>query len=338
MVLSAQRRAVYTHLQSVVGATPLRVLPHASREINGMVLVKEEFRNPTGSHYDRLILDLLHSRENSGIYTPGYTHLLDATSGNSGASLAWLSRALGFKCTIVIPKDMPTARMAQISGYGARVITSPAGEYVAGAITEMMRELKEGIRRRDRYALVNHAADLEVIPRSADALGKEILSDLRTTSVKRLDYLVLALGNGSTLGVIPALREFAPLTVVGFEPAESPINFIARYGVDALPDCEQKARVDNPNHGLLGTGPGQTSFGWPLLAAGLAQVDEIMTIARAEWESEFISIADREGLHCGRTTAAAYSLARQIGMSQRGANILFLGYDPSWKYLTMNEL
>ena len=334
MSLSAQRRTIYSHLQRVIGATPLRILPHISEEVDGVILVKEEFRNPTGSHYDRLMLDLLRFREEHGMFVPSHTHLLDATSGNSGASLAWLSRALGFKCTIVIPADMPSARIAQIASYGARVITSPSGEYVAGAIREMMKEFRESSQRRERYALVNHAADMEVIPRSADALGREIMSDLQRAG-RRLDYLVLALGNGSTLGVIPALRRSSELTVVGFEPAESPMNFVGRYGLEALRNRERGPREDDPNHGLLGTGPGETSFGWPLLADGLARIDEIRIIARDEWGPELASMADREGLHCGRTTAAAYNISRQIGMSKRGATILFLGYDPSWKYLTL---
>ena len=171
MGLDESRLITYRRLWSFVGKTPMRKLDGLSDSTGNAIFVKEEFRNPTGSHYDRLMLQLLFDGEIAGEYVPGISHLLDATSGNSGASLAWLSRALGFECTIVIPQDMPRARAAQICGYGANVRYSPAGEYVGGAIRQVLTELKTSIRARSKLTLVNHASNLDSVPRAAAELG-----------------------------------------------------------------------------------------------------------------------------------------------------------------------
>ena len=144
-----------------------------------------------------------------------------------------------------------------------------------------------------------------------------------------IDYLVMALGNGSSLGLIEGLRDVYTPIVVGFEPAENPMNFVARYGNGGV-SAEPLFSVD---HGLLGTGPGETSFGWPLLARNLSLIDEIRTVRREDWEAELATMSDVDGLHCGRTTAAGYFIAREIAMDREGAQILFIAYDPAWKYL-----
>ena len=61
--------------------------------------------------------------------------IIETSTGNSGASFAWACRALGFMdYHVVIPEDMPSARIEQIRSLGAKTILSPSGEYVRGLI------------------------------------------------------------------------------------------------------------------------------------------------------------------------------------------------------------
>src|SRR5262245_23413179 len=108
-----ERSEIYDRLEKLIGKTPLVELDHMSPDGQSGIFLKLECANPTGSHYDRIILELLRHEEEGGKIEEGSV-LLDTTTGNSGASLAWLSRVLGFECNIIIPKDAPAARIQQI--------------------------------------------------------------------------------------------------------------------------------------------------------------------------------------------------------------------------------
>ena len=68
------------------------------------IYVKCEYLNPGGSHKDRLAWNLLRRAEEAGLQ-PGGT-IVEATSGNTGASLALLAAIRGYKCIFVMPDKM----------------------------------------------------------------------------------------------------------------------------------------------------------------------------------------------------------------------------------------
>ena len=106
-------------LGSGVGSTPL------IDGLNGLgegvqVLVKDESRNPTWSHKDRLNLMTISAAAASG--APG---VVVASSGNHGASAAAMSARVGLPCIVVMSADGPPL-MAHFAGvYGATVLSVP---------------------------------------------------------------------------------------------------------------------------------------------------------------------------------------------------------------------
>ncbi|GAB3625776.1 threonine synthase [Pandoraea terrae] len=79
--------------------------------------IKDETRNPSGSLKDRatelaVAVALMH----------GYRHVVAASTGNAGASLACIAAAQGIAATIVVPRRTPSAKLAQIAAYGAEVV------------------------------------------------------------------------------------------------------------------------------------------------------------------------------------------------------------------------
>ncbi|WP_256663434.1 MULTISPECIES: pyridoxal-phosphate dependent enzyme [unclassified Pseudomonas] len=76
-----------------IGGTPLIELKTLS--INGnKVFSKCEFLNPSGSHKDRTYLNIVSRLEEAGVIWPGMT-LIDCSTGNGGAALAWIGRLKG---------------------------------------------------------------------------------------------------------------------------------------------------------------------------------------------------------------------------------------------------
>ena len=71
-----ERQELYNRLASTIGKTPLTELHSIEIPNNNKILAKEEYRNPTGSHYDRIILALLQGLERQGEFHFGKLDVL----------------------------------------------------------------------------------------------------------------------------------------------------------------------------------------------------------------------------------------------------------------------
>ena len=52
--------------------------------------------------------------------------IVEATSGNTGISLAMICAVRGYRCVIVMPEDMSEARRHLLRAYGAEVVLTAA--------------------------------------------------------------------------------------------------------------------------------------------------------------------------------------------------------------------
>ena len=85
------------------------------------VLLKDETRNPTWSHKDRLNLCTVSAAVASG--APG---VVVSSSGNHGAAAAAYSARAGLPCIVLTTDDAPPAVQSFLLAYGAAVIGVPA--------------------------------------------------------------------------------------------------------------------------------------------------------------------------------------------------------------------
>ncbi|WP_417713950.1 threonine synthase [Pseudophaeobacter arcticus] len=100
-----------SHLQ--VGNTPLLDLG-TTRDIR--LWLKDETRNPSGSLKDRASELVLAVAAAFGI-----DEVVMASTGNAAASLAAIGAAQKTRVTVVVPRDIPVAKLAQIQAFGAEV-------------------------------------------------------------------------------------------------------------------------------------------------------------------------------------------------------------------------
>jgi cystathionine beta-synthase len=110
-------------ITKAVGKTPIVRLNKVAQGLPVEVYVKCEYLNPGGSHKDRLAWNLLRRAEEAGL-KPGGT-IVEATSGNTGASLALLAAVRGYKCVFVMPDKMSQEKIAGLRAFGARVVVCP---------------------------------------------------------------------------------------------------------------------------------------------------------------------------------------------------------------------
>ena len=101
-------------LLELIGNTPMV-------KIEGISL-KLEYLNPTGSHKDRTALFMI--RDAARKLKRGDT-VIEYTSGNTGISVAWVAKILGYRAKILVPEGTSEQKVNMIRAFGADVVFVP---------------------------------------------------------------------------------------------------------------------------------------------------------------------------------------------------------------------
>ncbi|MCP4551146.1 MAG: pyridoxal-phosphate dependent enzyme, partial [Bacteroidetes bacterium] len=129
-------------LSPLIGNTPLLAINFTYNGEKRTLYAKAENLNMTGSIKDRMALHVIYNAYKSGNLKPGDT-IIEATSGNTGISMAAIGKALGHPVTIFMPDWMSMERINLIKSLGAeiRLVTKEEGGFL-GSI-RMAEELAE---------------------------------------------------------------------------------------------------------------------------------------------------------------------------------------------------
>src|SRR5258708_25512462 len=197
-----------------IGDTPLIRLRRASETTGCEILGKAEFANPGQSVKDRAALYIVRDAEKRGTLRPG-GRIVEGTAGNTGIGLAMVARALGYRCTVVIPRTQSQEKKDAIRLMGAELVEVDAVPYsnpdnyvrYSGRLAEELNaaEPAGAIWANQFDNVANRAAH-------AETTGPEIWEQTEG----EVDGFVCAVGSGGTLaGVAMALRARKPDVVIG---------------------------------------------------------------------------------------------------------------------------
>src|SRR5690625_3840734 len=114
----------HKNILGAIGNTPLVQLNRLFAEFDSTVLVKVEYFNPGGSVKDRIGLAMIEAAERDGSLRPGGT-IIEGTSGNTGAGLALVAIAKGYRCTFTTPDKQSQEKIDVLRALGARRRSSP---------------------------------------------------------------------------------------------------------------------------------------------------------------------------------------------------------------------
>src|SRR5918998_926290 len=89
------------------------------------ILVKLEWENPTGSMKDRMAEAVIARAEADGRLKPGGT-VIEYTGGSTGASLALVCAAKGYRIHIVSSDAFSPEKLDQMRAYGAELSLVPS--------------------------------------------------------------------------------------------------------------------------------------------------------------------------------------------------------------------
>jgi cysteine synthase A len=283
-----------------IGGTPLVRLSRIGGGPAGRaeVLAKLELKNPSGSVKDRPARAMILAAEARGELMPGGT-LIEATSGNTGISLAMLAAVRGYRCIVVMPEDMSVARRQLLAAFGAEVELTPREQGMAGSVARA----KEIARATPGAFHVRQFENPDNPQAHQDTTALELLE----ATEGWLDVLVAAVGTGGTLtGTARVLKPRLPkLRVVGVEPARA----AALSGKPFRP------------HAIQGIGAG---FVPSILDRSL--IDAVATIEDEDALRCAADLARTEGLLCGPSSGAnvAVALAEARRLGEGGRVVTFL--------------
>ncbi|MGP9022400.1 pyridoxal-phosphate dependent enzyme [Streptomyces sp. BR1] len=115
---------VHESVLELVGGTPMVRL--RTPQGSAALYAKLEYLSAGGSVKDRIGLHMIEQAERDGLLRPGAT-VVEATSGNTGAGLAMVAAAKGYRAVLVVPDKTSAEKIATLRGFGAEVVVRPGG-------------------------------------------------------------------------------------------------------------------------------------------------------------------------------------------------------------------
>ncbi len=290
---------LYQDILHAIGDTPLVRLGHSSPKPGVNIYAKLEGHNPTGSLKDRIALNMINAAEKSGELTPDRT-ILEATSGNTGISLAMVARVRGYGLLSVLPDFVTPEREQLLRAFGAEVVIAKDARSTNDAIYMAQRMLQE---EPDRYYMPDQFGN-EANPRAHyETTSLEILRDL-----PQINAFVAGLGTGGTLtGVGHRLKEHnSDIKVVAAVPCPGdPVQGLRSLEEGFLPSILDESVLDGRI--LVRSRP------------AFASTKELM---------------EKEGIFAGISSGAVMLTAQRVAERMERGNIVVLLADGGWKYLS----
>ncbi len=298
------------HILDAIGNTSLVQLRKIVPSNGAEILVKLEWENPTGSMKDRMANAVISQAEADGRLKPGGT-VIEYTGGSTGASLALVCAAKGYRIKIVTSDAFSPEKLNQMMALGAdlTLVPSEGGLTTKKLILDMIetaRQLSQEPNTCWTDQLNNHDSIAGYF-----ALGEEIWNQTEG----KVDAFIHSVGTGaSSRGVATVLKRYNPdIKIVVVEPAESAVLSGGQPGP----------------HKIEGVGIGYTP---PLWEPSL--VDEIIPVKTEDAKEMTRRLAREEALFAGTSSGAnviaALQVAERLGP---GAKVVTLMADSGLKYL-----
>lgn len=286
-----------SHIFELVGETPIVRINKMNPNPNVEIYAKLEGFNPMGSLKDRIALRMIERAEEEGKLTKDKM-VLEATSGNTGISVAWVAALKGYKCVIVMPEFVSIERRQILKALGAELV-------FVSTEAELVDKARE-IAKNPRYFMTNQFANEENWKAHYQTTGEEIWKQTNG----KITHFVAGIGtSGTIMGVAKKLKEHNPnIQIVGVQPSHP----------------------GNKQQGLLNLQEFRPEIFSP------DKIDEMIMVEDEDAFKTARDLFLKEGLFVGMSSGSAMCGALRKAKEIKKGLIVTLSGDHGFKYLSTN--
>lgn len=233
--------------KEVIGNTPMIKINYKFKGEERYIYTKLEYYNLTGSIKDRVAYYIIKNAKERGNLKDNMA-IVEATSGNTGISIAALGSYYNHPVYIFMPDWASKERVELMKSYGANITLISRQD---GGFLKCVEEAKKLANEKNGF-LSNQFANKDNFQAHYETTGKEILEQIS----EKIGGFVAGVGTGGTLmGTTKKLKEkFKNVKVVAIEPDKMPIisqgkmlgqHKIEGIGDDFVPDLIDKNKIDD---------------------------------------------------------------------------------------------
>ena len=307
----------YNNILETIGHTPLIRLNKITEGLSPKVYAKCEGFNPGQSGKDRIAIHMIEDAEQRGLLKPGGT-LVEATSGNTGFSLAMLAAVKGYKCVLTVTSKVSKSKIDMLEAMGADVIVCPK-EAKPEDPRSYYRVAERKAREIPNALYVNQNFNLENSRAHYLTTGPEIWQQTKG----KITHLVASAGTGGTLsGTAQYLKEQNPnIKIIGVDAYGSALkkyHETGEYDVNEI----YSYQIEGTGKNII---PANCNF---------ELVDKFVKVTDKESAFRTRELARLEGIMAGYSSGAGVQALLQIQHELSASDVVVLIFpDHGSKYL-----
>lgn len=271
---------------------------------------KLEWYNPFGSLKDRAAYWMIRAAEKTGELKRNGTVIIEPTSGNTGISLAGISRLLGYEVQAVIPDKVSEETKTILAALGAKLLETQDDLCPrVGKGTDQSIALAQAIVKGHptQFYMPNQYENEANFLAHYQSTGPEIWS----ATGGELTHLFAGIGTGGTItGVALYIKERNPRVRV--------------YAVEA-----------EKNHHLQGLRNLEESSMPRVLERRADLVDEWIRVSDRRAFEAVKELAKDHNLLAGPSSGAVYAAAKEVAERVRGGKFVLLFGDDGRKFMSV---
>ena len=216
-----------------IGNTPMIKISYKINEKINCIYAKLESYNLTGSIKDRVAYYIITKAKERGELKENMP-IVEATSGNTGISLAALGAYFNHPVHIFMPNWVSAERVKLMNNYGAKVTLVSKEQ---GGFKKCIEEAKRFAKENNAF-LSNQFANTDNLLAHYETTGEEIAQKLP----EKVDAFISGVGTGGTLiGTGKKLKKYnKDIKLIALEPDKMPLisqnKIISNHKIEGIGD------------------------------------------------------------------------------------------------------
>lgn len=292
------------NILQAIGNTPLVKLLKLTKNLAPEIFAKLEYFNPSGSVKDRIALEIIEDAERDGRLRPGGT-IIEATTGNTGISIALVAAVKGYKCIFVVPDKISIEKVQLLRAYGADVIITP--DAVPHDSPESYTEVAKRIVRETPNSIL---ANQFFNPKNFETHYKTTGPEIWEQTQGKITHFIAGIGTGGTIsGIGKFLKEQNPeIKIIGVDPKGSILRefFITKKVTqNFFPYKLESIGAD-----------------WIPGTLHIEYIDEIMEVTDRDAFLTARKLTTEEGIFAGGSSGAVVSAALKLAQNLSVENLI----------------